>query len=419
MYRLIVNPGTTAAWEIQLTPGINTLGRDPSNQFHINHESVSSFHCQIVVTGHSASIRDLGSSCGTFINHEQVKEESLLPGQTINLGEVELLLSSDTGSGTEAPGHVPVPPVPRRIPTQDPIRVPATACSSPPTVSVDPANCKHHPKAQAGWMCQQCQALYCDLCVTVRRFEGSVRHLCRVCGNECSPVSWQVRPAPPEKGFFAQLPRAFSYPFKGNGVFLLIGGTVFFLILGWLPIVGILLTGYLFNYAKSIVASTAGGKAEPPDWPDFSDWKEDVLLPYGQLIALVVLAFGPTIVLWWWHPGSETFARTAIFAAAGFGALLAPMGMLALAMFDTVAALNPVALVWSILRIPLHYLVAAATFELVVGINFIAEDWIGSLIPLPVLLSALSGFINLYLMTVGMRILGLLYQADRERLGWF
>jgi hypothetical protein len=44
MNRLIVNPGTPQAWEIQLKPGTNALGRSDANDFKINDASVSGSH---------------------------------------------------------------------------------------------------------------------------------------------------------------------------------------------------------------------------------------------------------------------------------------------------------------------------------------------------------------------------------------
>jgi hypothetical protein len=78
-----------------------------------------------------------------------------------------------------------------------------------------------------------------------------------------------------------------------------------------------------------------------------------------------------------------------------------------------------VALVWSILRIPLHYLVAAAAFELVAGAYWTVGDVVGPLLPVPLLPSLLNSFVTLYLMTAGMRILGLLYRTQKDKLGWF
>jgi len=175
----------------------------------------------------------------------------------------------------------------------------------------------------------------------------------------------------------------------------------------------------LFSYAKRIITSTAQGEVEPPDWPDFNDWREDILMPFAQFVGLVVLSFGPALILRWWQPGSPVFARAATIIAAGLGALLAPMGTLSLAMFDSIGALNPIALVWSIGRAPLHYLVAAATFEIVAGIYFVAGNRISSLMPVLILPGLISGFVNLYLIVVGMRILGLFYVSKKTELGWF
>ncbi|HEY5044117.1 MAG TPA: FHA domain-containing protein, partial [Verrucomicrobiae bacterium] len=162
-----------------------------------------------------------------------------------------------------------------------------------------------------------------------------------------------ISPSPPkglpleEKGFFACIPEAFAYPCKGNGLVLLISGTIFFGVAGaarsftgWLgPYgfviglgIGVFVTGYLFNYAKSIITSTANGEAAPPNWPDFTEWQEDIAEPFFQLAGLVVLYFGPAIILQWWHPAGPAWAGVISLAAIGLGALLAPMGVMALAM---------------------------------------------------------------------------------------
>src|SRR4030095_17267492 len=95
---------------------------------------------------------------------------------------------------------------------------------------------------------------------------------------------------------------------------------------------------------------------------------------------------------------------------------LTPVAMLSLAMVDTVTALNPIALVLSIARIPGSYLVAAIAFGLVIGAYMTAEDIIGRLLPVPLLGYVLAGFLNLYLLAGGMRLLGLLFWNKKERL---
>ena len=88
MSRLIINPNTTSAWEVQLKPGTNLLGRGFANDFKIDNLSVSSSHCQIVLEGGRVVIKDLGSTNRTFVNRSAVTEATLQPGQTIHLGSV-------------------------------------------------------------------------------------------------------------------------------------------------------------------------------------------------------------------------------------------------------------------------------------------------------------------------------------------
>ena len=402
MPRLVVNPDTLDAWPIELQPGTISLGRSPENDFPIEHPSVSSSHCRITISDGGAWLKDLGSTAGTFVNDQLVEAARLQGGQMLRLGEVAMRFES------EAPEDNLPPATPPRRPPFAPLPVAASG-----------SRCKFHPQNPARFACAKCQHTFCDLCVSTRLVNGATQRFCRHCGSECQPLQPRFEPAESPPGFFVSLPRALLYPFKGNGVILLIAGTAFFYILGHLPLIGLILTGYLFAYAKSIITSTAAGREDPPDWPDFSDWKEDILVPYLQLLALVVLCFGPAFIIRLWRPGTETEARIGYFAALGFGALFAPMGMLALAMFDTVAVLNPIALTWSILRVPLHYLVAAAAFETVLVLYWFAAGALQTLVPVPFLPELISSFLNLYVISVGMRILGLLYVSNRDKFGWF
>ena len=67
MRRLTVNPGTDNAWEIPLSTGILTLGRNEDNDFVINHPSVSGNHCQLLVMDTAVTVKDLGSTGGTIV----------------------------------------------------------------------------------------------------------------------------------------------------------------------------------------------------------------------------------------------------------------------------------------------------------------------------------------------------------------
>src|SRR2546426_258307 len=117
MARLLINPGSPAAWEIQLRPGVNLLGRGFANDFKIEDPSVSGSHCQIIVDQATVLIRDLGSTNGTFVNRAPIKEAVLQPGQSIHLGAVEMIFQAGPPANpnvgkTEV---IPAPPVARAV----------------------------------------------------------------------------------------------------------------------------------------------------------------------------------------------------------------------------------------------------------------------------------------------------------------
>lgn len=76
-----------------LRPGLNRVGRNPTNDFRVADASVSSFHCEISLDPDSSvQIRDLASTNGTFIDGAPAMDGRLLVGQTLRLGTVEFRL---------------------------------------------------------------------------------------------------------------------------------------------------------------------------------------------------------------------------------------------------------------------------------------------------------------------------------------
>ncbi len=67
--------------------GSYVFGRGAECHIRPNSEWVSRQHCQLLVNGHSASIRDLGSRNGTLINGERViGERELTNGDQLQIG---------------------------------------------------------------------------------------------------------------------------------------------------------------------------------------------------------------------------------------------------------------------------------------------------------------------------------------------
>ena len=179
MSRLTINPDSPAAWDVELKPGVNSLGRSEDNDIPIEHPSVSSSHCQIIVSGGNARIKDLGSVSGTFVEDTLVEEMVLLPGQKIRLGEIEVRFHS------EAPAH-------SNEAGKSSIRPPGMIQQTLPVSPRARLFCKFHPKTAARFLCPKCNHAFCDLCVNARQDHGETRKFCRSCGVECEPVLWQA-----------------------------------------------------------------------------------------------------------------------------------------------------------------------------------------------------------------------------------
>lgn len=90
-HRLLINPGTPQAWEIQLKPGLNRIGRGEDNDFVINHQSISTHHCEVTVTDQTVTLKDLGSTNGTFVERVPVTEFQIQHGQHIQFGAVGMV----------------------------------------------------------------------------------------------------------------------------------------------------------------------------------------------------------------------------------------------------------------------------------------------------------------------------------------
>ncbi len=449
MARLIVNAGTPQAQEFILKPGLNTLGRREDNDVTIPDPSVSSAHCQLIVADGTVHLRDLGSTNGTFVNGAPFTEVDLKAGQEVRLGGVPLVFEGN-GEQPSTPGTVstvPPTPVAFAVPTAGRLRIGTThqpvtvvSASEPealieeatPVAPFAPPNakCKYHPRSLARWICTGCRKTYCDLCVSTRG--SGNQKVCQSCGGMAAPLEVQIE-VPEEKSFFRELPRAFVYPFRGMGILILIVATILFAALGFLGrgIMGLLIQivaiGYLYSYVQNIIHSTAAGEDKLPDLPAM----DDVFSGCFRLIGTVLMAFGPAMVLAYLAIAQEQpTAGIALIPAIIFGCVYLPMAFLAVAMKDNVMASNPLVVVPSILRVPLEYLVTAILVVGMFGVRFLGDRISGEMavqafetrsmseMLMLFCLRALWAFLSVYLLTVTMRILGLLYLTKRDRLGW-
>lgn len=177
---------------IHLNLGVNRFGRSPGNDFIIEHATVSSKHCEIVLADGQVIVRDSGSTNGTYINGRAVMDAKLSVGQILRLGDVDFLVES-----TDVNIAIPKFDVPR---------------PAPPIVLTDGSLvCPRHKHARATYQCTHCHEVLCDECVhRVGRRGGKLLKLCPLCSHPCDPIGGVKKK---KKGFLGFLQRTVKLPF--------------------------------------------------------------------------------------------------------------------------------------------------------------------------------------------------------------
>jgi pSer/pThr/pTyr-binding forkhead associated (FHA) protein len=390
MDKLTINVPGAPAWEIELKPGVNRFGRSLNTDFQISHPSVSGTHCEIMATDGGWTVKDLGSTNGTLLDGTPVRESPWQRGQTLRLGEAEITFTPENAL-SPAPSAAPARAVPRLAPPA------ATALT---TVSADVPLPPPMPGAAAA--------------ASAPRARVGAKPAVR-----------------PPQSFFAAIPGAFVFPFRRSGLVLLAGGAIFFVVLNFLErlagfaffgigliiglAIGIFCAGYLFSFLKTIIATTAQGDDEMPDWPEYDGWVESGFYPFFELLAVLVVCLGPSYCyIKFVHPHQAWLAWTLFIGGLAY----MPMALLALAVCDNLAALNPVLVLVSIARVPLEYAATCLVLGLLVLSSGEAANWLKGNVDVPVVAPIVAEFLSLYTLTVVMRVAGLLYYAKKNRLNW-
>ena len=193
MARLLIKTEGLENRTFELRLGVNRVGRDPDCDFPIEHSTVSFAHCELVLSSDGVMIRDCNSTNGTFVNGKPVKEARLLPGQTVQVGDVELFVEN-----TEV--KVAIPKYERERP-------------KPPVVLQGGAMlCPRHPQSQVTYKCTHCKEVMCSSCVRVlQRKGGPLLFLCPLCSHKCKRIAGDEKPK--KKGFMKFLPVTAKLPF--------------------------------------------------------------------------------------------------------------------------------------------------------------------------------------------------------------
>jgi hypothetical protein len=187
----LVLKGITHPGSLELDKGFNSVGRNPTNDFRVPDATVSSFHCELIVSDDAVLVRDLNSTNGTFIDGRPIREAKIQAGQVLRLGHAELCLEVEQ---VPEPVTISVPrPTVETLPTQGRLADGSLACL-------------YHPETLATVHCPHCDLAFCDECVRVLRLEGGqTRLFCPSCSRPCNRIAIPEPGGKKKPSLFARL----------------------------------------------------------------------------------------------------------------------------------------------------------------------------------------------------------------------
>lgn len=167
MTRLVLRLGGHPVREIPLKPGRNVLGRSSKADVFLEDAGTSRQHCELELTDEQLVLRDLGSTNGTFLDGQPVREAIIRPGQVLKVGELEFAFR-DLPARVAIPAPAPAPPPP------------------PETLPDGTRCCRQHADRPALFACPKCGTYWCMECVRIVGRPGGRRHaFCSGCDALC------------------------------------------------------------------------------------------------------------------------------------------------------------------------------------------------------------------------------------------
>jgi len=92
---LVILDGPLKGQKKTLNQTMTRIGRRDTNDWPIQDESVSGTHCEIEKDDSGFILRDLGSTNGSKVNNEEIKEQRIFRNDILLIGEVPMMVDGD------------------------------------------------------------------------------------------------------------------------------------------------------------------------------------------------------------------------------------------------------------------------------------------------------------------------------------
>jgi len=215
---------------------------------------------------------------------------------------------------------------------------------------------------------------------------------------------------------------ALRYPVRKGGWAMILTGTVLAVLLDVFKLtpvfglaVAIFAAGYFSSFYLDIISSTMAGDDHLPDWPSFTEFLDDVVMPFLRVAGLVIASFWPVFVVpfvvdeeapkFWW----------AIGVALVWGCFYFPMAALGSMMMGNLFGALPHIVLPAIVRSMPGYLLAVIGLAVAVAACGVAEEFGGRI---PYVGWFVAAAVALYSLMMQARLIGLIHREKRDALGW-
>ncbi|MBL8767140.1 MAG: FHA domain-containing protein, partial [Planctomycetes bacterium] len=106
-FALVFTGGERAGDKLVVKEGRTTFGRKPGNTVTVKDPKVSGVHCEIVFEDGHPTLRDLGSTNGTYLEGKKVEEVPLSHGDRVLVGDLDFVFTDTSRPLPESLGKGP------------------------------------------------------------------------------------------------------------------------------------------------------------------------------------------------------------------------------------------------------------------------------------------------------------------------
>jgi pSer/pThr/pTyr-binding forkhead associated (FHA) protein len=96
---LVVKRGPNAGSRFAVSEGTTTIGRHPDSDIFLDDVTVSRRHAEVVHTGSTFTVRDVGSLNGTYLDRERIESAPLHSGDELQIGKFRLVFLNEMMGG--------------------------------------------------------------------------------------------------------------------------------------------------------------------------------------------------------------------------------------------------------------------------------------------------------------------------------